>query len=155
MVSCFLLYRRLRQGVVSQESSCSLQNCLAVAHSRCELDSGLCQARCCLEQDVAKHSPDKTSGKNEELLLWGLGLGCISFLFYAGFEQLHRLGYARATGFRPFGALDPSNIVISIEARQGIEEILGFWLGGKRAGDIRRQTFGLRTLRGENHVYFC
>ena len=34
-------------------------------------------------------------------------LGCISFLFLTGFEQLNHLGYARVTRFRPFGALDP------------------------------------------------
>jgi hypothetical protein len=61
---------------------------------------------------------------------------CISFLFLTGFEQLNHLGYARVTRFRPFGALDPSNIVLAIEGRQRIEESLGFWFGVKCGGDI-------------------
>src|SRR5262249_43927482 len=71
MVSCFLLDRRVRPELVSQKLTYSLQKCcLAVAHSHCEFDSVPRRTRYCLEQGVAKHCPDKNSGKKEGLLLW-------------------------------------------------------------------------------------
>src|SRR5262245_23028558 len=71
MVSCFPPGQLLRRGLVSQKLTCSRQKCfLSAAHTRCEFDSALCQARWGLEQEMAKYCPDKTLRKKEELHLW-------------------------------------------------------------------------------------
>src|SRR5262249_8021398 len=67
-----------------------------------------------------------------------------------GLERLHHLGDAPAAGFRPPGALDPADVVVAIEGRDGLEEGAGSRLRGEGGGNVLGNRLDVVTVRSQD-----
>src|SRR5262249_25286439 len=76
-------------------------------------------------------------------------------LLAARLQQLDELGNARRASSRsPLGRIDPTQIILAIEAGQPVKKPRGLGVGLESARDVGRQGLALRTLDREHDADF-
>jgi len=74
---------------------------------------------------------------------------CAGAFFDPGRQQAHDLGDALRAQLRPpFGRIDPSQVGLAVELREGIPERRRGRIGLKRGRDVRGEITALRAFRG-------
>jgi alpha-1,2-mannosyltransferase len=74
---------------------------------------------------------------------------CAGAFFDPGRQQVHDLGDARRAQLRPpFRCLDPPQVALAVELREGVPERRGRRIGLKRGRDVRGEIAALRAFRG-------